>query len=285
MGVVVLGSGFVGSAVATSLSEQVEVSVLDIPTHPPLARRDDEATRLVRDEIARIGATAVVNTCGLLRGTDDVMNSANVAFPTWLVEEVLAGSDVRFVHLGSAAEYGDPGSAAPVPETAPTPATGIYGESKLAGSQAVLAARERGLDAVVARGFNLVATRLAPVSPLHQFLTDVRALPDEGGVVELWWPSTVRDFVMLSDLAAGVARLALIDDVPDIVNLCSQTGVSFSDIVLALAARMGKPVEIASLERPGIETVIGDNTRLRDLTGLAPEISAESIAATIDAES
>ena len=48
---------------------------------------------------------------------------------------------------------------------------------------------------------------------------------------------------------------------------------------------MGKPVEIESLERPGIETVIGDNTRLRDLTGLKPEISAESIAATIDAES
>ncbi|MFI5045287.1 MAG: NAD-dependent epimerase/dehydratase family protein, partial [Acidimicrobiales bacterium] len=245
----------------------------------------DEATRLVRDEIDRIGATAVVNTCGLLRGTDDVMNSANVAFPTWLVDEVLVGSDVRFVHLGSAAEYGDPGSAAPVPETAPTPATGIYGESKLAGSRAVLAARERGLDAVVARGFNLVATRLAPVSPLHQFLTDVRALPDGGGVVELWWPSTVRDFVELSDLAAGVARLALLDEVPDIVNLCSQTGVSFSDIVLALAARMGKPVEIESLQRPGIETVIGDNTRLRDLTGLEPEISAESIAATIDADS
>ena len=165
-----------------------------------------------------------------------------------------------------------------MPETAPTPATGIYGESKLAGSRAVLAARERGLDAVVARGFNLVATRLAPVSPLHQFLTDVRALPDGGGVVELWWPSTVRDFVELSDLAAGVARLALLDEVPDIVNLCSQTGVSFSDIVLA------RPLG-ESLQRPGIETVIGDNTRLRDLTGLEPEISAESIAATIDADS
>jgi nucleoside-diphosphate-sugar epimerase len=281
---VVLGSGFVGSAVAAALDDDPDVgavAILDIPTHPALGRRDDEARELVLAEIAHIDARAVVNTAGLLRGTDDEMIAANVSFPTWLVE-VLSGSGVRFVHLGSAAEYGDPGSADPIPETAKVAPKGIYGESKWAGSSAVLAARTAGLDAVVARGFNLVAGQLPAVSPLHQFLTDVRDLPPEGGTVELWWPSTVRDFILLSDLAAVVARLALLDTVPDIVNVCSSIGVAFGDIVEALGRSMGKAVEITSLERPGIETVIGDNTRLRDLTGIRPEMSAALIAGQID---
>ncbi len=283
-GVVVLGSGFVGSAVAAALEGEAgvtDVAVLDIPTHPALGRRDGEARGLVLAEIEHLDATAVVNTAGLLRGTDNEMVAANVSFPTWLVDEVLPGSGVRFVHLGSAAEYGDPGSADPIPETAPVAPKGIYGESKWAGSSAVLAARGRGLDAVVARGFNLVAAQLPAVSPLHQFLSDVRDLPPEGGTVELWWPTTVRDFIQLADLAAVVARLARLDEVPDIVNVCSSVGVAFADIVMALGRSMGKPVEITSLDRPGIEAVIGDNTRLRDLTGITPEMSADLIAGQI----
>ena len=145
--IVVFGAGFVGSAIAARLAARpgVELDVLDIPTHPALARRDAEAASLVADAVA--GARAVVNTSGRLRGTDEEMLDANVAWPEWLAEQV-EGSGVRFVHLGSAAEYGDPGSADPVPETAPVDPRGIYGESKWAGTQAVLEARDAGLDAV-----------------------------------------------------------------------------------------------------------------------------------------
>ncbi|HKY15983.1 MAG TPA: NAD(P)-dependent oxidoreductase [Microthrixaceae bacterium] len=281
-GAVVLGSGFVGAAVAAELAAHREIGVLDLPTHPVLAERSPVAAQVVLDEIERLDADVVVNTSGLLRGTDEVMHAANVAWPTWLVEEVLVGRDVRFVHLGSAAEYGDPGSAEPVPETAPVHPSGVYGETKWAGSHAVLAAREAGMDAVVARGFNLVASTLPPVSPLHQFLTDVRALPPEGGEVDLWWPETLRDFIVLDDLAAAVARLAVAAQVPDIVNICSGIGVRFAAIVEALAERRGLAVSIRSLDRPGIPAVVGDPTRMRSLTGVEPEMSAELIAARID---
>lgn len=272
------GSGFVGAAVAAALGERdgVSVEVLDIPTHPSLARRDDEAAALVAQAVE--GAAAVVNTSGRLRGTDGEMMDANVAWPEWLAEQVET-SGVRFVHLGSAAEYGDPGSADPVSETAPVDPTGIYGESKWLGTQAVLEARAAGLDAVVARGFNLVGPNLAPVSPLHQFVTDVTALPREGGEVELWWPDTVRDFILLDDLAEAVARLAFAPEVPDIVNLCSQAAISFREVVEAIAERQGKPVVIRSLDRPGIPAVVGDKSRLVALTGLDPTIDAATIAA------
>jgi nucleoside-diphosphate-sugar epimerase len=275
--VVVFGSGFVGSAIASTLASRpgVAVDVLDIPTHPSLARRDAEAASVVAAAV--VGAAAVVNTSGRLRGTDEEMLDANVAWPEWLAEQI-ESSGVRFVHLGSAAEYGDPGSADPVPETAPVDPRGIYGESKWAGTQAVLEARDAGLDAVVARGFNLVGPHLAPVSPLHQFVTDVTALPPEGGEVELWWPDTIRDFILLDDLAEAVARLVLAPEVPDLVNLCCGVAISFREITEAIAARQGKAITIRSLDRPGIPAVVGDNARLREVTGLDPHIDAPTIA-------
>jgi len=276
--VVVFGAGFVGAAIGAALAARpgVQLEVLDIPTHPALARRDAEAAALVAE--ATRGAAAVVNTSGRLRGTDAEMLDANVAWPEWLAEQV-EGLPLRFVHLGSAAEYGDPGSADPVPETSPVDPRGIYGETKWAGTQAVLEARDAGLDAVVARGFNLVGPNLAPVSPLHQFVTDVTALPPEGGEVELWWPDTIRDFVLLDDLAEAVARLTLAPEVPDIVNVCSQASISFREITEAIAARQGKAVTIRSLERPGIPAVVGDKSRLVAVTGLDPSIDAATIAA------
>lgn len=252
------------------------MSVIDIPDHPELAERNDAARALVLGFVEG-GVTAVVNTCGRLRGTDAQMTDANIDFPTWLVD-VLAGSGVRFVHLGSAAEYGDPGSADPIPETHTVAPQGIYGESKWAGTAEVLEARAAGLDAVVARGFNLVSSKVAPVSPLYQFVTDVTKLPPEGGNVELWWPATFRDHIMLDDLAAGVAGLAVIQNVPDIVNICSGIGVRFDAIVRAIAREQGKPITITSLNKPGIPAVVGDNSRLRDLCGVHPEMSAKLIA-------
>ena len=276
--VLVFGSGFVGAAVTAVLERDVEVTVLDLPEYPILAERNDEARALVLNTLTRTGARAVVNTSGLLRGTDEVMNSANVAWPAWLVDDVLGATGVRFVHLGSAAEYGDPGSAEPVRETAHVNPNGVYGETKWAGTAAVLAARAAGLDAVVARGFNLVGPNLAPVSPLFQFLTDVTAAPDRGGSVEIWWPETLRDFITLDDMAAAIASLALADEVPDIVNLCAQVGITFAEIVHAMATHQGKSVEIVSADRPGIPAVVGDNSRLIEITGIRPQMSAEIIA-------
>jgi nucleoside-diphosphate-sugar epimerase len=276
-GALVFGTGFVGAAIAVALGERGTVTSLDIDTHPALARRDDEARTIVESALDETGADIVVNASGRLRGTDDEMNQANVAWPTWLID-VLADRKVRFVHLGSASEYGAPPSDAPLGETDEINPQGIYGESKWAGSRTVLAARDEGMNATVARGFNLVGAHLAPVSPLHQFLTDVNNLPAEGGEIELWWPATVRDFILLDDLAEGVARLALLDDPPPIMNMCSGIGVSFGDIVTAMAAAQNKSVTITSLDKPGIETVIGDSSLLRSLTGLDPQMSAELIA-------
>lgn len=275
-----LGSGFVGEAVRRRLAGAPDLEVVAMPTGS-LRSRDEDATRELRAAVADGGARAVVNTAGLLRGSDDELHDANVAWPTWLAEAVLPGTGARLVHLGSAAEYGDPGSAEPVPETAPVHPVGAYGTTKWAGSRAVLAARDGGLDAVVARGFNLVGPKVAEVSPLHQFARDVAALPDAGGEVEVWWPATVRDFILTDDLAAGLARLALVPDVPDLVNMCAGVAIRFDEIVMAMASERGVDVTVRSLDRPGIPAVVGDPSRLREATGVEPEMTAELIARTV----
>lgn len=276
--VLVIGSGWVGSGAARAVTAQGgTVAVIDIPTHPWLADRDTGSTAALRSELSTLGATAVINTAGLLRGSDDAMQAANVAFPTWLVG-ALGDADVRLVHIGSAAEYGDPGSAAPIPETAPCAPTAAYGITKHAGTRAVLAARDRGLDAVVGRGFNLVGEHLPPSSPLGQWLTDVAALPISGGMIEVWESATFRDFVLLEDLSAGLAALAMAPEVPDLVNLSSSTGLYYGEIVEALVRAAGKSAEIRSLDQGGIMAVVGDNSRLESIAGIDPQMSLQLVA-------
>ncbi len=276
--VIVLGAGFVGSVIARRVGESRPVAAMSRSTHPELADPGAAARRVILDEVDRAGAVAVINCVGLLRGAEDEMRAANVEWPTWLAQEVLAGTATRFVHLGSAAEYGNPGSSDPISETAEVRPLGPYGTTKWQGSRAVLAARADGLDAVVGRGFNFVGPHLPTMSPLHQFISDIAALGPEGGDVEVWWPETLRDFILLDDLALGVARLALAAEVPDIVNLCSGTGLTFAQIVYAIAARLGIEVTIRSLDRPGIPAVVGDNQRLRTVCAVDPRMSAELLA-------
>ena len=276
--VLVIGSGWVGAGAARAVAARgAEVGVIDIPTHPWLADRDHAATAALRAELTAIDATAVINTAGLLRGSDQAMESANVAFPTWLVE-ALGDAGVRLVHIGSAAEYGDPGSAEPIVEASPCNPTGPYGITKHAGTRAVLAARDRGLDAVVGRGFNLVGDRLPPSSPLGQWLTDVAALPISGGMIEVWEGRTFRDFILLDDLAAGLAALAVAPEVPDIVNLCSSTGLHYGEIVESLVSAAGKSAEVRSLGQGGIMAVVGDNRRLESIAGIDPQMSLRIVA-------
>jgi nucleoside-diphosphate-sugar epimerase len=273
----VLGYGLVGGAVARQLSTAAVVDVRSQRTDPRLFGRDRQAGLEFVGHLRRHGIEVVVNCAGRLTGSPAELDDANHRWPAWLAA-VLSTTSTRLVHLGSASEYGDPGSGEPIPESAPADPQGLYGETKWAGSSAVLDATTEGLGAVVARVFNLVAPDVATSSPLDQMRGAVRALPRSGGEVVLWWPETVRDIVALDDAADAIATLALDDRPPPVVNVCTGTGISFADITKALATERRVPVTIRSLDKPGIPTVVGDNRLLREVTGLAPTMSATRVA-------
>jgi nucleoside-diphosphate-sugar epimerase len=270
----------VGAEVARGATVDHTVRSVDPPLVPELRDRDASATARLRRLVVETGSTMVVNACGLTRGSAADLEDANVAFPQWVCE-VLAGTGARLVHIGSASEYGDPGGAEPVPETAPARPVGDYATTKARGTDAVLAARADGLDAVVARVFNLVGSPIPAASPVHQWLTDLRALPPEGGDVEVWWPPTVRDFLTLPDAAAALVGLAGPGPRPGLVNVCSGVGLAFGDIVRSLAATLGVRAGVRSLDRPGIPAVVGDPTLLSSVLGRVPDMSLERLAAAV----
>ncbi len=297
--VLVLGRGWVGSAVAAAAADRGPVTVVDPPFDADLAARDAASTTALRSLIETAEITTVINACGRIAGTDDELDDANHQFVAWLCAS-LDGSGVRLVHVGSASEYGDPATSNPVQESTLARPVGTYATTKAAGTQVVLDAAGRGLDAVVARVFNIVGHPVPAVSPIHQWLGDLAALPADGGAIEVWWPPTTRDFVMIDDVAHALVDLALLElgqveltradltaassstDVAGadrLVNVCSGTGLRFDQIVLALAAELGLEVSIDSAERPGIESVVGDPSRLRQLLGWVPTMSAEDLAA------
>lgn len=275
----VLGEGWLGGAVIRAARSRTGVSSVDPPLDPVLAPRDAAARAGMRRLVTSSGATAIVNACGLANGEGAALQDANVEFPRWLCETI-GDLGVPLVHIGSASEYGDPGSPAPVDEAAPARPAGAYATTKAAGTEVVLAARSSGLDATVARVFNVVGHPVPAASPLHQWISDLRALGPDGGDVAVWWPATVRDFVAIDDVAESLVDLALLGERPELVNVCSGTGLAYGDIVRALAARLGVEARVRSLDRPGIEAVVGDPSLLVRLTGTAPTMDLERLAAT-----
>lgn len=275
--VLVLGGGWVATAVVSHASGRVPWTQLDPPLDDALAARDARATSQLREHIARHGTTAVVNACGRTVGTDAELEHANVGFVSWLCD-ALAGTGVRLVHIGSASEYGDPGTEQPVAEGAPCRPSSPYAASKLAGTSIAIQARSSGLDVTVARVFNIVGRPVPPQSPLSRWIDELRSLGADGGEIEVWWPPTVRDFVSLDDVARALVELCDASETPELVNVCSGVGVSFGDAVSALAEQLGVRATVVSAQRPGIEAVVGDPSLLRASIGWVPSMSPGRLA-------
>ncbi|MFN7150530.1 MAG: NAD-dependent epimerase/dehydratase family protein [Microthrixaceae bacterium] len=281
--VLVLGGGWVGTAVARVAAAHGRVTVVDPPLDPRWRDRDDDAIDALRTTIGDGGVTAVINACGRVRGADNELDDANHRFVAWLVE-AMAPTGARLVHVGSASEYGDPGSAAPVHEATPARPVGGYATTKALGTDVALDAGRTGQPVCVARVFNIVDHPIPAVSPLHEWLDALRELGPEGGDIEVWWPPTTRDFVMLEDVARALVELATSDAAPPpLINVCSGVGLRFGDVVEAMAQAVDVDATVRSLDRPGIEAVVGDSTLLRRTLGWVPAMSAAALAARVTA--
>jgi nucleoside-diphosphate-sugar epimerase len=120
------------------------------------------------------------------------------------------------------------------------------------------------------------------VSPIYQWLTDLRSLGSaKGSSIDVWWPPTTRDFVMIEDVATALLDLASVEESQGLVNLCSGVGLQFGSIAQAIATELGSSTTVHSLEKPGIETVVGDPGLLRKTIGWVPEMSLEALAARV----
>ena len=175
---------------------------------------------------------------------------------------------------GSAAQYGA-GSGVPLREDAPLVPLSPYGAAKCALEQACTApSLRRGVRVVWARSFNHIGPGQGIDSPAGQWSRQVAEAELSGaGAVTTGRLDRVRDFVDVRDVAAAYLDLVS-SQAEGAVNVCSGRGVLLRELVRELQALTDAPITIVEEERlfrdPDPECVVGDNTRLRELTGWSP---------------
>ena len=175
------GSGDAGGAVA-----------LDLLTSPA------STLRAVLDQER---PTVVVNAAGAVVGTAAQLAGGNVVGPVRLLTAMtVTAPKARYVHLGSAAEYGSAALDRPVDEDDDPRPLGAYGVSKLAGTRAVLAlAADAGLTASVLRIFNPVGAG-SPSSTLPGRLAHLLRTVADGQPLSVGPLDAFRDFVDVTDV-------------------------------------------------------------------------------------
>ncbi len=202
-------------------------------------------TRELQEALRELAPDVVVNCTGVLTSDAEVAERGNVrATDDLLTCATEYRRGMPFVHVGSSAEYG-PGTAgvATREEDAARP-TGVYGESKLRATQAVLDAHEEGdVEATVLRLFNVLGSGMAETTlpgKIQRFLLDEHA----GDVLHVGDLSAYRDFVDVRDAARAIGQAAQVGAARGrVVNVGSGVARQTRELVDALVGQ-GRPVRV-----------------------------------------
>ncbi len=256
--VLVLGAnGFIGSHVAAALGAQPDVEIVGAGLGTPLPGLErrwldldllaGDAARLVA-ELRAARPDTIVNCTGASAGSTADLIRLNVLVTARIVEALdKSGLATRLIHFGSAAEYGPGQVGKPVTESACARPVSPYGIAKLAATQIVLAAADRGREAVVLRVFNA----LGPAMPENSLPGTAQrrlseAVAASASRIELGPLGSVRDFVDVRDIAAAVVAACRVPSLDaTLVNVASGTGHTARELVEALARAVGFAGEIA----------------------------------------
>ena len=259
-------TGWIGSAVCRAgLARGREV----VGVGRAARRRDPGFVALdALDDLLAERACTVVNAAGAATGDPAHLAAANVTLAAQ-VADACERAGAPLLSLGSAAEYGPP-TADRVAETHPEAPVSDYGRSKLAATRDLRARREAGAATTVARVFNLLGPGRPGTDPVQEFAAAVRALPPEGGEVRPWDSSLVRDYSSLAWTADRLVDLADHAGREAVVNVCSGRGLSFRELIEAMAVVRGVAVTIVDTRPGGLPRVVGDPSLLHALVGPAP---------------
>lgn len=268
-------NGLIGRSLAARVAAELpEASLLGVDRSLPQGidgeRCDLADVTATREMVSRIQPDVVFHCAGGvgLTGLDEYV-AALVAPTVSLMDALIAESpSAVFVLPGSAAEYGSlaPGQAA-FSEDDPTAPVSPYGVAKLAQSRSALDAVARGLDARVARVFNLIGPGLSSallpgrVAALLASIADGQAAPR----IETGPLASVRDFIDIRDACDGLIAVARRGAAGRDYNICSGVGRTSRDVVDALVAASGLEVEIVEVNggspRGGLDVSVGDPSR------------------------
>jgi GDP-4-dehydro-6-deoxy-D-mannose reductase len=206
-----------------------------------------------------------------------------------VLEAARAQSHPPRVMLISSSEVYGAGEGRPIHEDDPLRPVTPYAASKVAaeylGLQAFLG---RGLDVVRARPFNHIGPGQADifvVSALARRI--VEAERAGGGPIAVGNLAAARDFTDVRDVVRAYRLLATNGAAGEVYNVCSGVARQVEELFKVLIAHSRVPVEPREdpeLFRPvDVPMLVGDNSRLIELTGWHPEIDlSQTLVAVLE---
>jgi UDP-glucose 4-epimerase len=287
--VVVTGArGFLGSQIADALSRRANIELVRFVR--TRGGGDDVGVDLTDEggtqaAFRAVKPDAVVHAAGLVHGTPLQLFRDNTVTAVVVANAVLKECPAAIVTaLGSAAEYGRPADGKPLSERDPCRPITPYGHAKLAASNYLTAAAERGLRCNLIRVFNPVGELNSQQQVIGAFISKAVALIDAPPrTIRLGRLDAVRDFVAIDDVLKLVVQLVEGRISGELVNACSGEGQCVRDLIQFLVAT--SKLDYAVEEQgdppaPGYQDiVVGGPTRFLALAGLAAPTSVHETLA------
>ncbi|MBU1325341.1 MAG: NAD-dependent 4,6-dehydratase LegB [Alphaproteobacteria bacterium] len=164
----------------------------------------------------------------------------------------------------------------PMTEDHPLQGQSPYSATKIGADQIALSFHAAfGTPVTVIRPFNVYGPRQSARAVIPTVITQIAAGADR---IRLGALHPTRDFTFVRDTAAAFPALAACDAaVGQVVNVGSEFEISIGDLAALIAEVMGRKVGIEADDarlRPAlseVERLFSDSSRMRALTGWAPE--------------
>lgn len=273
-------TGFIGRHLARTLPPDWRAVGLARSAHGPAGLAAYHSVDLTQlDQVHRLAQldppTGVIHLAGLYppASLGELYESNVVTTVTLLLALRQNNFAGRFLSMGTAAEYAQPGPA-PLTEESPLGPRSVYGQAKFSQSCLALeAGRQMGIPVVVARPFNLVGPELPEKLVLGALLSQFLAGSQE---VVLGNTLSARDFIDVRDLVRGLVPLLERGEAYQAYNFCSGRAVTVEQLCQLLTELTGSQprlrVDPGRVRADDPPLVVGDHRRVRELLGWTPQI-------------
>jgi nucleoside-diphosphate-sugar epimerase len=261
--VVLGGSGFVGRHICAEFArtglDVVMVSRRPAPTTTGVRTVAMDLLDVGPANLAKLltaeRAQLIVNATGAVwRATDWQMWQSNALMVEGVIEAVATLAwRPRLVHIGTVYEYTPELNGSAISGHTPQRPVGIYGQTKLAGSSAVLQATTEGrLAGTVLRLTTVIGAGSPPDSLLGKVAQQLARNRDKSGGLVLKLGALIgkHDFLDGADAASAVKLAATRPVVGEVINIGRGEAVGVRSMVEMLIAASGLPAVIEETAPP-----------------------------------
>lgn len=175
----------------------------------------------------------------------------------------------KLLLIGSAAEYGFP-LLMPIREYHALRPITMYGLSKLVQEVYANYYKDKGINVVVARTFNIIGQGVSPDLAIGSFILQIMNAMN-GDSIKVGNLNTYRDYLDIRDVIDAYWKLLIHGKPGESYNVCSGVPFLLADIlgsmIKASKKRLNVEKDESLIRKNDIENIFGDNEKLKKDTG------------------